>query len=321
MNTRDSLLLLRLDSITYEAENIRSYTFVPSDETPLPQFTAGAHIEVFLGNGQSRCYSLFNSPVNASEYKIAIAMSPSGKGGSKYFHEAAKVGQLYQISYPRNNFELVLDAPTTVLIAGGIGITPLLSMASYVEHLGHPWHLYYRARTKAAMGILDKKLFSNNGGKIEVFLDDEDEQERSSFFSRILRTQGAEAHYYCCGPTPMLTSFIEATKHLPSEQVHYEYFSSQAESSRDGGFTVVLDKSKQQIKVAPGQTILDCLLSNNISVPYSCREGICGACEITVLSGDPDHRDSILTLAEKAAGKSMFVCCSGSKGDTLVLNL
>lgn len=322
MNARNDLLLLRLDSIAYEAENIHSYTFVSPETTPLPSFTAGAHVEVFLGNGQSRCYSLFNSPEGAGEYKVAIAKSPNGKGGSKYFHESARVGQLYQVSYPRNNFQLVSDTQETVLIAGGIGITPLLSMASYLEDIGRPWKLYYRARTRKALALLDKEFFRKNAEKIQIILDDEEmEQERAGFFDRILDAHGNQLHYYCCGPNPMLTSFMEATEHLPSAQVHYEYFSSQAESAREGGFTVVLQKSNQQIQVGPGQTILDSLLGNHITVPYSCREGICGACEVPVLSGDPEHRDSILTPSEKAAGKSIFVCCSGCKGDTLVLDL
>jgi tetrachlorobenzoquinone reductase len=322
--TPEDSLRVRLNAIRYEAENINAYEFVAPDGAELPPFTAGAHIEVDLGNGMTRCYSLSNAPSDRKRYVIAVAMDANGKGGSRYFHEHAQVGKTYRIVQPRNNFPLAASDGKSVLIAGGIGITPIWSMARHLEESDRPWKMYYRARGRRYAALLGDPFYAEHKEKIEVVYDDDLVSQGIGFgdyIPAIVNREGNGCHFYCCGPAGMLENFKQATSHLPPESVHLEHFGAVAEKSQTGGFDLILAKCGVTVKVQPGKTILDTLLDNGIDVMNSCREGVCGACEVRVVDGIPDHRDAILSDAEKAAGKTMFVCCSGSLSPSLTLDL
>ncbi len=310
-------LRLRIKSIAWEAPDILSYELRPVDGTALPPFTAGAHIDLSLPNGLVRSYSLVNPQSERHRYVIAVQKDRGSRGGSNWVHERFRAGDLLVVNGPRNNFALEESAEKSVFIAGGIGITPILSMIVRLGAIGRDWELIYCSRTRAGtpfletLGALPRVRFNFDqepGGKM---LD----------IAGAVRAAPANAHLYCCGPVPMLDAFEKATKDLPRERVHVEYFTAKEQPALEGGFTVVLAKSKREVAVPPGKTILEALRDAGLDIPHSCTEGICGTCETRVLNGVPDHRDLILTEGERASNKTMMVCCSGSKSEKLVLDL
>jgi vanillate O-demethylase ferredoxin subunit len=289
---------------------------------PFPEFTAGAHIDVHLPDAMVRSYSLVNPQVETHRYVIAVNKDPATRGGSRYLHEGVRVGDCLTISRPRNNFPLAEDATHSVFIAGGIGVTPLWCMMQRLAQLGLSWQLYYCARTRDHAALLDdiESLGSQAGAKVVLNFDHEPGGKVLDLHA-VMRDVPKEAHVYCCGPNAMLAAFQEASRGRPQEHVHLEYFSASAPAATSGGYTVVLVRSQARIFVKEGMTVLDALLEEGVDVPFSCREGVCGSCETKVLSGVPDHRDVILSDAEKAAGRTMMICCSGSKSQELVLDL
>ena len=233
-------------------------------------------------------------------------------------HEALLVGATLKISAPRNNFRLRDDAAHTVLIAGGIGITPIWCMVQRLNTLGLDWQLHYACRSRADMAFgeeLEKMAQAN------LHFDDE---SAGTFLdvSAIVAQAPDDAHLYCCGPAPMLAAFEAATKELPRERVHIEYFTAKEQApGRKGGFTVELARSGVEYFIPAGETILNVLLDAGVDLDYSCELGICGACEQRVISGEPEHRDSILSEEEQAENKRVMICCAGCKSERLVLDL
>ena len=310
-------LSLRIVSATWEAPNIVSYELRPPEGGELPPFAAGAHIDLSLPNGLVRSYSLVNSQSERHRYVIAVQKDRASRGGSKWVHENFRVGELLTANGPRNNFALEEAAEKSVFIAGGIGITPILSMTERLSALGRDWELVYCARKRAGTAFLESLQ-----RKPQVrFNFDEEPGGKMLDIAAVVKAAPANAHLYCCGPLPMLEAFEQATRDLPRERVHVEYFTAKAPPAVEGGFTVVLARKGLTIAVAPGKTILDTLRDHGVDVPYSCTEGVCGTCETRVLEGVPDHRDLILTEAERASNKTMLICCSGSKSEKLVLDL
>jgi vanillate O-demethylase ferredoxin subunit len=323
---------LSIRHIAVEAEDILSLELVAADGRELPAFTAGAHIDLHLdnaagpGQGQSqnlvRSYSLVNDPAERRRYVIAVNKDPASRGGSRCVHEQLKVGQTIEVGEPRNHFPLVEEAPLVVLIAGGIGITPLLSMIRRLEALRQPWKLFYSARSRAKCAYLKEvqALEAAQPGRVRLhFLDEASGQVPD--LAAIVADVPPDAHLYCCGPVPMLQAFERAGAGRKPETVHVEYFSAQQEAATAGGFEVVLARSQQRLRVCSGQTILATLLGSGIDVPHACQEGVCGACQTPVLEGQPDHRDAFLTPREKEGGKTIMLCCSGARSQTLVLDL
>jgi ferredoxin-NADP reductase len=310
-------LRLRLHAATWEAPDIHSYEMRLPAGGELPAFTAGAHIDLTLPSGLVRSYSLVNSQTERHRYVIAIQRDRASRGGSRWLHDNLRVGDLLSAAGPRNNFPLNEAAQHSVFIAGGIGITPIVSMIDRLEALDVPWELTYCARKRDAAAFL-----AGLEKKPQVrFNFDEEPGGRVLDIAALVAAAPAEAHFYCCGPLPMLEAFERATAHLPRERVHVEYFTAKEAPAREGGFTLVLAKSGREVPVPAGKTILDALKDVGIDVAHSCTEGICGTCETRVVEGTPDHRDLILTPEERAANKTMMVCCSGSKSDRLVLEL
>lgn len=306
-----------------EARGVVSVELRRTDGEPLPPFTAGAHIDIELPDDLLRSYSLVNAPHETHRYVIAIHRAPVSRGGSNYIHDTLRVGHLVRIGAPRNDFALAESAPLSVLLAGGIGITPLWCMIQRLEALEKPWQLYYATRSRddaAYRGELEL-LEARRPGRVHFHFDDEHAHAVLDLNGAVERTP-SDAHLYCCGPAPMLRAFEEATRGRPRQQVHLEYFSNQVtHDATDNGFTVVLARSGKRVQVTPGVTILDALLEAKVDVSYSCREGVCGTCEVRVLSGHPDHRDLLLGDEEKTANQSIMICCSRSLDDELVLDL
>jgi vanillate O-demethylase ferredoxin subunit len=317
------ILQVRVRAVTFEAEGILSFELVPMPPLKeLPAFEAGAHVDLLLPNGLTRSYSLLNAPQERHRYVIAVNKDAASRGGSRYMHETLRVGETLSIHPPRNNFPLDEAAPLSVFIAGGIGITPMLGMIARARALGMRWQLHYAARTRRHAAFLDtlQAWRDMDDGQVSLVFDQEPGATMMDI-GGIVRALPADAHVYCCGPLPMLDAFEKATGGLPLERVHREYFAAKEAAATDGGFTVELARSGKTVQVRAGQTILDSLIDIGVEPPYSCREGVCGTCEVRVLEGIPDHRDLVLSVAEQAANNRMMVCCSGAKSKKLVLDL
>jgi tetrachlorobenzoquinone reductase len=313
----DQLIEVRLIAIRFAANDTHLYELQRPDGGKLPGVTPGSHIDIHLPNGVMRQYSLIEAEDGPRSYVIGIKRDANSRGGSTYIHDKLRVGELLKISAPRNNFPLDETAPHTVLVAGGIGITPIWCMVQRLVALGRPWQLFYSCRTRSDAAF----LAALEGMAPAQFNFDDENQGRYLDLAAIVAQAPPGAHLYCCGPTPMLAAFEEATKNLPPEQVHVEYFTAKHEVAVEGGFIVELVKSGLELVIPPGKTILDAVRDAGVDVGYSCEQGICGACETRVISGVPDHRDSILSDSERAANKTLMICCAGCKSDRLVLDL
>jgi vanillate O-demethylase ferredoxin subunit len=311
-------LRVRVKAMTWQAPQVTSYELRPLEQAELPAFTAGAHVDLRLGNGLSRSYSLTNPQTERHRYVIGVQKDRASRGGSKWLHENLRVGDIVSIDGPRNNFALNEAAGQSILIAGGIGITPILCMLRRLESLGRDWRLVYCARKRADAAFVDDLAAF---GRRVRFNFDEEPGGRLLDIAGVVCDASPGAHLYCCGPAPMLAAFEAATAHLPRELVHVEYFGGKEAPALAGGLKVVLSRSGREFVVPQGKTILETLLDAGLDVAHSCTQGVCGACETKVLEGVPDHRDLVLTEAEHASGATMMICCSGAKTERLVLDL
>ncbi|HSV54351.1 MAG TPA: PDR/VanB family oxidoreductase [Burkholderiaceae bacterium] len=310
-------------TMRFEADDVISIELRPvPGSTEFPAFDAGAHIDLHLPNGMVRNYSLCNGSEERGRYVIGVLRDRASRGGSRCVHEQLRVGMRLPISAPRNNFPLREEAGHTVLIAGGIGITPILCMARRLKALGASFELMYFARAREsaafvaeleALGISTHLHFdSERGGPPDL----------QALLGK--RAPDAQTHYYACGPTVMLDAFEKICATLGHENAHIERFAAvevAAASDARSTYTVELRKSGRTITITPEKSLLNTLLDAGIAVDYSCSEGVCGTCETRVLAGEPDHRDSVLSPKERASNKAMMVCVSGCKSSTLTLDL
>jgi len=309
----------RLIGIRYVARDVNTYEFARPDGALLQDVEPGAHIDIALPNGLTRQYSLISPGPMPDRYIVAVKRDPQSRGGSRFMHSELRVGQTVTITGPRNNFKLDERAGHTVLIAGGIGITPIWCMIERLKQLPHvsgSWNLHYSCRTRAEAAFLTELA-----PHPQVRLNFDDETGQVLDIAAILATAPSDAHLYCCGPAPMLAAFEAATANWPAKQKHVEYFTAKQAPALEGGFVVELRRSGKEFIIPPGKSILEVLRDGGMDVSYSCEQGICGACETRVISGIPEHRDSVLTPAEQAANNTVMICCAGSKTDRLVLDL
>ncbi len=308
---------VRLTGIQYAARGINFFEFRRPDGALLPPADAGAHVDLHLPNGLIRQYSVTNPEAAQKRYVFGVKRTPDSRGGSKYIFDELHVGRLLKISPPRNHFALVEDAPHSVFIAGGIGITPIWAMVQRLTALGRSWELHYSCRSRDDTAFLDD-LKDWTNVKLRF-----GEESAGSYFDLggILRAALPASHIYCCGPLPMLSAFEGAITDVSSERVHVEYFEPKEAPNLEGGFVVQLARSGREFVIPAGKSILEVLRDAGVDVAYSCEEGICGTCETAVISGVPDHRDSVLTDKEHASNKIMMICCSGAKSEKLVLDL
>jgi vanillate O-demethylase ferredoxin subunit len=313
-----------VQSVREEARSIKSYELVAANGEILPPYQPGAHIDLHLNNQLVRSYSLTRPmPIRgANSYSIAVNLDTLSRGGSEYMHQTVLPGTQLSIDAPRNNFPLIDTAASSVLIAGGIGITPLWCMAQSLNELGRPWVLHYACRTRdmAAFAHEISNLSSSGHGEFHLWADDENGGSPLDI-TNVVRRAPKDSHLYCCGPSPMLTAFLNAAAAEAPERVHMEYFRPTESTKPVGGFTLELARSGVSIEVSEGCSILDALMMSGIDAPYSCCEGLCGTCETRVLEGIPDHRDNLLSEKAKAANQSVIICVSGSRSKRLVLDL
>ncbi|WP_256219043.1 PDR/VanB family oxidoreductase [Variovorax sp. 770b2] len=314
---------LRLRQTRLEAEGIVSYEFVSAGDAPLPAFSAGAHIDLHLAGDKVRSYSLANAPFEASadaslrRYLIAVQRDDEGKGGSAWMHATPRVGDVLRATPPVNDFALAEDAPHSIFIAGGIGITPVMSMLRQLDALGRPWRLHYASRSPAQTAFAED-VRTLDGETRFCFASSRSERLD---IAAIVREAPPDVHLYCCGPPRMIDTFIDSCARRPPQTVHFERFAAAEAPATGGGYDVVLQRSGQRLTVVPGKTILDTLLDHGIDVPYACTAGVCGTCRTAVVDGQPDHRDDFLSDEEKHANTSVMICCSGARSGTLVLDL
>lgn len=315
------LIDVRVRARKAEAQDIVSLELVPVAGT-LPPFTAGAHVDVHLANGIVRQYSLLNDPRESHRYVIAVQRDRASRGGSSFVHDSLHEGATLRISAPRNHFPLVEDAEHVVLVGGGIGVTPLLAMAARLAALGRSWELVYCARTREHAAAQD--ALARYGERVR-FNFDQEPGGRMLDLAALVAQAPAGTHFYCCGPTPMLGAFEQAMQARPGFG-HVEYFTPKAPDPAapppaDHAFDVELARTGRTLEVPADRSILDTLIEAGFDLTYSCQEGVCGSCETVVLEGDVEHRDFVLSDAEKSRSKSMMICCSRARGTRLVLDL
>jgi len=316
MNAGAARLDLRVQALTWEAERVIGIELRRPDGGALPEFPAGAHIDLHLPNRLVRSYSLVNQTGERERYVIAVQLDRDSRGGSRWLHEALRVGDRLLVDPPRNDFALVEDARHSLLIAGGIGITPLWSMIQRLVALGRSWQLVYGARLRAAAAFeAPLRALQAQHGAVVTFAFDGAPPE----IEALVAQASPDTELYCCGPRPMLDRFEAATQ--ARGRAHVEYFTPREAPAAIGGFTVRLARAGRTVVVPSGRSILEALEDAGVAAPFSCREGVCGSCETVLLEGVPDHRDSVLSDRERASNRTMMICCSGSKTEQLVLDL
>lgn len=316
-------LVLRLQRIHTEAPHIRSFEFVRADGATLPAFAAGAHIDLVLPGGLVRSYSLLDPEAVPVRYRIAVALAEGGRGGSAHLHQSARVGEDFEVHPPRNHFALDSGDGQAVLIAGGIGVTPLLAMAQSLNARQRPWRLFYAARSRSRAAFLTELQTLAAAGQGEVHGHFDDEHGGAPLdVSACLAAAPPEAHFYCCGPAALMQAFEAATAGQTAGRVHMESFAPVATGGEGlGGFHLELAQSGQTLWVPPGRTMLSVLLEAGVDAPHVCMEGTCGSCEVAVLAGRPLHRDHVLSAQEREANEIVMVCCSGCQSERLTLDL
>lgn len=313
-------------TMRWEADGILSVEFRPaSPQVEFPPFEAGSHIDLHLPNSLVRSYSLCNPASDRGRYVVGILHDRKSRGGSRWVHQQMRVGSTIEISAPRNNFHLMEDAPRSVLVSGGIGITPIWCMLQRLAAIGHTVELLYCARNRReAAFIADIEALAAAKG-VPVAWHFDDERGAPPDLPKLLATNGADAHYYCCGPTPMLDAFERACETLGYANAHIERFAAapQEAPAASHGFIVECRQSGKTVEVPAGKSVLDSLLDAGIDADHSCKEGVCGACETRVIEfdGSIDHRDGILSKAEQEASATMMICVSGCTGKKLVLDI
>lgn len=314
-------LSLLIASREHQADGVVVLELVAPDGHTLAPFEPGAHVDVHLGPGLVRQYSLCGSPADRSRYRLGILLQPDSRGGSAEIGKGFRVGDTMRIGPPRNLFPLAANATRSLLIGGGIGITPLLAMAYHLGAQGQPFALHYCARERRKAAFLQELEAPALRGCTFLHFDDGDDAQRFDP-KRDMAPVDAGTHVYVCGPTGFMDWVIGAARELgyADAQIHREYFSAEVDRAGDA-FEVVLNRSKRIIAVPSGVTIVQALAEAGIDVEVSCEQGICGTCLQSVLEGVPDHRDGYLTEEERAANDQILLCCSRAKTPRLVLDL
>lgn len=315
------LLTVKVADRVQEADGIITLELVDPEGKALPAFTAGSHIDVHLPNtGNLRQYSLWNDPSETHRYCLGILRDPESRGGSLEIHDAIKKGDLIKISHPRNHFHLQeSSAEHFILLAGGIGITPLLSMAQRLNALGKNFELHYCTRNQQRTAFVNRLKNSAFADKVKFHFDDGDDEQLLNI-SALVSEQPEGSSLYVCGPKGFMDTVIDAASQWDPTAVHREYFSVNEDHENDASFKVTINSTGQVIDIPEDMTITEVLEQQGIDIPVSCEQGVCGTCMTTVIEGEIDHQDFYLTDEEKQAGDVILPCCSRGK-DMLVLDL
>jgi ferredoxin-NADP reductase len=308
---------VRVESKQEVAEGVVALTLRQIADEPLPRWSPGAHVDLILDGVPTRQYSLCGDPADHHVWRLGVLRDPAGGGGSRYVHDQLRAGDSIRVRGPRNNFELA-GSPRYQFIAGGIGITPILPMIAAAEAASADWQLLYGGRQRASMAFLGE--LARYGDRVTVAPQDE---TGLLDLDSLLGTPQPGTLVYCCGPEPLLAAVEERCHTWPSRSLHVERFSARPLTApvRAEAFELELAQSELTLTIPPDRSILDVVEEAGVGVLSSCAEGTCGTCETAVLSGLPDHRDSVLTEEERRAGDCMMICVSRSCTARLVLDL
>ncbi len=315
----EGLLRLRVARCEPAADGIRLFELRDPSGADLPPFTPGSHLSVQVPNGSMRNYSLCSDPADRSRYVIAVKRDAGGRGGSVSLVDSVGEGDTLGVSEPRNLFELNMAAPSYIFVAGGIGVTPMLSMIHWVRANGdRPFKLYYLTRNAPGTAFLSDLAGEDLRGRVTIHHDEG--VIENAFDLWPVFEEPTKAHIYCCGPRPLMDAVRDMTGHWPASQVHFEDFGSDLVRPRvdDVPFVVHLQRSGAALTVPVGSTILEVMRAHGLHAPSSCESGTCGTCKTRLISGEVDHRDLVLTPAERT--NALMVCVSRAKTGDLVLD-
>lgn len=315
-------MLLQVRAIRLEATGIHSFELVDAEGGLLPAISAGAHVDVHLPGGLVRSYSLAGDPHDRTRWTLGVLKEAQGRGGSRAMHSTVHVGDSLRIGSPRNAFALHEDADHSILLAGGIGITPLKSMAHHLAAHGHSFELHYCVRTVRNAAFLQELRSLIPAERLHLHFDGGD-PAKGLDIAGLLREQRAGSHLYYCGPSGFMQAVGSASAHWSPGSVHFEHFTAPVRESssidEDGPFDVVLARSGATIHVEAGQTIVRAVELTGRRIPTSCLSGLCGSCKVDYVEGEVDHRDFILSDDERS--RCLTTCVSRSRSAKLVLDL
>ncbi len=321
--TDHATIRLRVARKVAETADICRFELHSADGAALPAFGAGSHVVVHTPGGALRSYSLCNAPENALHWEIAVLREPASRGGSQAMHERVHEGDLLTVEGPRNMFALAEDAGASLLLAGGIGITPLLAMAESLHARGRAFELHYCTRSPERTAFRERLASCAYRNQVHHHFDDGDAAQRIDL-GRLLSAPGLGRHLYVCGPKGFMDAVLTGARAAgwAEEHLHSEAFGAEVvHRDTDGAFEVQLAKSGRVIPVAKAQTVVEALAAAGVTVPVSCEQGVCGTCLTRVLDGVPDHQDLYLTPQEQAANDQFLPCCSRARTPRLVLDL
>jgi vanillate O-demethylase ferredoxin subunit len=316
-------LTLSIRSVVAEADGIVGIELVDPEGRDLEPFTAGAHIDVHVADGIVRQYSLCNDPTEHHRYVIAVLNDPASRGGSRALHRTARPGGRLTVSVPRNHFKLNAGATRHLLLAGGIGVTPMMAMAATLEAEGADWHMHYCTRSPEKTAFLGRLRPLAAAGKVQ-FHHDGGDPARGLDLKSVLQDYQPGTHLYYCGPPGFMAAAAQAAVHWPAEAVHFEYFSPPADRPAvparvNTPFQVKIASTGDVFDVPADRTIIQVLRQNGFSVDTSCEDGFCGTCLTKYVAGEPEHRDSVLDDDDRK--DFVLICCARSKTPVLVLDL
>jgi vanillate O-demethylase ferredoxin subunit len=318
-----SALFVRVTRKAAEAEDICTFELASADGTPLPSFSAGSHIDVQVPGGLTRQYSLCNDPAETHRYLIGVLRDAASRGGSAAMHAQVHEGSLLSISPPKNHFALAHHAPRHLLLAGGIGVTPILCMAERLAATGADFEMHYATRSRARTAFFGRIRQAPFADRVRFHFDDGAPEQKLDL-AALLAERTAGTHLYVCGPQGLMDAVLGAARAggWDEQRLHYEFFGADVQPrAGDGAFEVRLASSGRVIRVSAEQSVLAALADAGVIVPSSCEQGVCGTCLTRVIDGVPDHRDQYLLPEEQAANDQFLPCCSRARSARLVLDL
>jgi vanillate O-demethylase ferredoxin subunit len=305
------------------ATDITTFELVDMEGKALPPFSAGSHIDVHVADGLVRQYSLCNDPAEKHRYLIGVLRDTGSRGGSAGMHDRVQQGDVVRISAPKNHFPLAHGASSSLLLAGGIGVTPILCMAERLASSGAEFEMHYCTRSRDRTAFRDRIATSSFAASVQFHFDDEDAAQKIDL-AGLLANPRPGVHLYVCGPKGFMDAALATARGTgwPAERLHYEFFSSEvAPSESDESFEVKLASSGRIVVVPKDQTVIQALAAAGIEIPTSCEQGVCGTCLTRVIEGVPDHKDLFMTPEEQALNDQFTPCCSRSKSRQLVLDI
>ncbi|KEA64693.1 Flavodoxin reductases (ferredoxin-NADPH reductases) family 1 [Marinobacterium lacunae] len=306
-----------------ETEDICLLELARPDGAALPPFSAGAHIDIHLPGGLIRQYSLCNHPGEQHRYEVAVLRDPKSRGGSIAVHDQVNEGDAIVISEPRNLFPLEHSAHRHLLIAGGIGVTPILCMAERLSHQGAEFEMHYCTKAPEQTAFRERISASEFADRVSFHYSRAEPSTRLDAQALLSKPQ-PDTHLYVCGPNPFMDHILETAHQCgwSDAQLHREYFAAEeVDHEGDSTFEVQLASSGDVIEIPADRSVLEVLLERDIDIPFACENGVCGTCVTRLLEGEPDHRDMFLTPEEKATNEEFAPCCSRSKSKRLVLDI